>query len=162
MRDNSARTWRVLSPYTTWRVNCPFNGPSTLSNSRHDAHAVLLCSNRQALDNQTRSRIFLQFRFKKHNKDLRRERTNSQDQNVLCSKSNILRLNSSCLKYKDLFTYHHILTCHNWPSYGFHSSLGRSNTPRLLWSVQSPEFLYRRRPDEQNPSLVYLHRKREE
>ena len=83
MRDNSARTWRVLSAHTTWRVNCPVNGPITLSNSKHDAHAVLLCSNRQALDNQTRSRIFLQFRLKKHNKDLRRERTNSQDQNVL-------------------------------------------------------------------------------
>ena len=64
MRDNSARTWRVLSAHTTWRVNCPFDGPITLSNSRHDAHAALLCSNRQALDNQTRSRILLQFRLK--------------------------------------------------------------------------------------------------
>ena len=57
---------------------------------------------------------------------------------------------------KNLFSYHHILTCHNRPSKGFHSSQGRSNTPRLLWSVQSPEFLYRKRPDEQNPNLVYL------
>ena len=79
-----------------------------------------------------------------------------------CTKSNILLLRSSCLKKKSSFAYHHILTCHNTPSKVFHSSLGRSNTPRLLWSVQSPEFLYRRRPDEQNPNLVYLHRKREE
>ena len=47
-----------------WRVNCPFHGPITLSNCRHDAHTVLLCSNRQALDNQTRSRVFLRFRLK--------------------------------------------------------------------------------------------------
>ena len=57
---------------------------------------------------------------------------------------------------KNSFSYHQILTCHNRPSKSFHSSQGRSNTPRLLWSVQSPEFLYRKRPDEQNPDLVYL------
>ena len=41
-----------------WCVNCPFNGPITLSNYKHDAHNVLLVL-KSAGDNQSRSRILL-------------------------------------------------------------------------------------------------------
>ena len=42
MHDNGARKWRVLSTLQTWRVYCPFNCPTTLSNDKHDTYAVLI------------------------------------------------------------------------------------------------------------------------
>ena len=42
MRDNSACTWQFCPLTQAWRMNCPFNCPTTPSNYKHDTYTVLL------------------------------------------------------------------------------------------------------------------------
>ena len=55
---------------------------------------------------------------------------------------------------EELFiTYRRQLSCHNRLLKGFRSSRGRSSTPRLLWSTQSPGCAYKRHSDDRNTNL---------
>ena len=56
------------------------------------------------------------------------------------------------LFWKLSITYHRQLSCHNRLLRGFRSSRGRSSTPHLLWSTQSPGCSYKSHLDDRNTS----------
>ena len=47
------------------------------------------------------------------------------------------------------------LSCHRRPLKGFHSSRGRSSTPRLLWILLSPGCAYRNAQVDRNTNLQF-------
>ena len=51
-------------------------------------------------------------------------------------------------------TYLRQLSYHRRPLKGFHSSQGRSSTPRLLWSLQSPGCPYMNEQADGNTNLL--------